>query len=47
MENEGEEFFLNIKNDTNPRKKLGLRAKSKKLNKLLGIPIIHPVQNAN
>ena len=41
------EEYLEIKNDTSPRKKLGLRAKPKKLNKLLGIHIIHPVQNAN
>ena len=30
-----------------PEKKWGLRAKPKKLNKSLGIHIIHPVQNAN
>lgn len=41
------EEYMEIKNDTNPRKKLGLRAKPKKLNKLSGIHIIHPVQNAN
>ena len=41
------EEYLEIKNDTNPRKKLGLRAKPKKLNKLSGIHIIHPVQNTN
>lgn len=41
------EEYMEIKNDTNPRKKMGLRAKPKKLNKLSGIHIIHPVQNAN
>lgn len=41
------EEYMEIKNDTNPRKKLRLRAKPKKLNKLSGIHIIHPVQNAN
>ena len=41
------EEYMEIKNDTNPRKKLGLRTKPKKLNKLSGIHIIHPVQNAN
>ena len=41
------EEYMEIKNDTNPRKKLGLRVKPKKSNKLSGIHIIHPVQNTN
>ena len=41
------EEYMEIKIDTNPRKKLGLRAKPKKLSKLLGICIIHLVQNIN
>lgn len=41
------EEYMEIKSNTKPGKKLGLRVKPGKLSKLLWIRIIHPVQNAD
>ena len=41
------EEYMGIKNETNPRKKIGIESETQKSNKLSGIHIIHPVQNTN